>query len=439
MKGLGLRGLSRNIGATFVRQLVAAFLNLVTVAIIARVYGPEGNGAYSVALLLPSMLTSFLNLGVAPANVYYLGSNRIAVRQLLVANTRIFLSLGTFGLVLGSAILKWKAEAFFPGVARLVLWFALAVFPLSLLNSYLRSVFQGLQQFRLYNILAIMQPSSLLLLVSSLALLGAREVAYLVGAQLISQLVVVALGILWLLPALKKESPPLFPENFIIKTISYGWKANLGNILAFANYKMDIFLTNLFVGPAGAGIYGVAVAMAEKPWLISQAVGIVLLPRLAQLSSYEAKRRALTPLVARCVLMTTLLCTLLLCFLAYWLIGLVFGPEYIEALLPLWILLPGVTLLSASRVLANDIAARGRPELNMYISIVLVVVNIIGNLILIPRYGLPGAAGSTTIAYTLDLTLRLIIYERFTGNRWFDSMFVKASDFQMVQSAIRGL
>ena len=59
---LGLSKLSNNVSATFGRQVSSGLLQLVIIAIIARVYGPEGNGAYNVALLLPSILAIFLNL-----------------------------------------------------------------------------------------------------------------------------------------------------------------------------------------------------------------------------------------------------------------------------------------------------------------------------------------------------------------------------------------
>ena len=54
--GLGLRSLLANFGKTVGRQLWAAALQLGVVVIVARAYGPEGNGIYSVALLLPTML-----------------------------------------------------------------------------------------------------------------------------------------------------------------------------------------------------------------------------------------------------------------------------------------------------------------------------------------------------------------------------------------------
>ncbi|MBK1649786.1 oligosaccharide flippase family protein [Rhabdochromatium marinum] len=432
---LGLKGLARNIGATFSRQIGASLLGLATTVIIARLYGPEGNGAFTIALLLPSMLATFLNLGVAPANVYHLGSEQITVRQILSANLRIFSLFSVLGIAIGAALLLWKRERFFPGIDPRILWLALATFPISLLNNYLLSVFQGLQRFRPYNILAIVQPGALLVFVIALIILGNRDLALLVGAQFFAQSLTLILTVRWLIPLLgSKDMPPL--KSCVKKTLSYGWKAHLSNILAFINYKIDLFLTNIFLGPAAAGIYVIAVALVERLWMISQAVSAVLLPRLSQLVTDEDKRRRLTPLVTRWVLTATLIGAVFVAIFSDLLITWLFGRDYSDALLPVWILLPGIVMTSASRILANDIAARGRPELNMYTSVLVVVVNVVGNLILIPHYGLPGAAAATTIAYTLNLLLRLIIYSNFTENCFSDSLVIKFSDVRLLWSAI---
>jgi O-antigen/teichoic acid export membrane protein len=37
--------------------------------------------------------------------------------------------------------------------------------------------------------------------------------------------------------------------------IDYGWKAHLSNILAFVNYRADIFLVNFFLTPALSGCF----------------------------------------------------------------------------------------------------------------------------------------------------------------------------------------
>ena len=434
-RGLGLSSLSRSIGATFGRHIAAAVLGLVTMAVIARLYGQAGIGAYTVALLLPTTLTTFLNLGVAPANVYHLGSGQVSVTALLRANVRIAAWLTTIGLAVGAAVLAWFSESFFPGVPPFVLWLALATFPIALLNIYLLSVFQGLQQFRPFNLILVGQPTVLLLLVATLALAGSRELPLLITASLLAQLSMLTIAWVKLRPLVGDEPASPATPGFLRRTLDYGWKAHLSNILAFVNYRADIFITNLFMGPAAVGIYVVSVTFSEKLWMISQSVSTVLLPRLSQLASDEAKRKQLTPLVARWVLAATLCGAVIVAVVGGPFIQVVFGSDFRSALAPLLLLLPGVVLASVSRVLANDIAARGRPELNLYTSIVVVIVNVIGNMVLIPRYGLLGAAGATTIAYSLNLVLRLIIYGRFTQNHWADSIFLKASDLRMLRAA----
>jgi O-antigen/teichoic acid export membrane protein len=274
-------------------------------------------------------------------------------------------------------------------------------------------------------------------LVSGLAISGNRDITHLIIANLISQVIVLCITISRLRALLGPKDSDEPPVKFFRKTLGYGWKAHLSNILAFVNYKADILLTNFFLGPAAVGIYVIAVALAEKLWIVSQAVSTVILPRLSQLSSEEDKRKRITPMVTRWVLAVTFVCALLLSVIAGPFIALVFGKDYIEALLPLWILLPGIVMTSASRVMANDIAARGRPEFNMYISVVVVVVNLVGNCILIPSYGLAGAAAATTFAYALNLLLRLQLYVRFSENRWTESLFVKPSDFRLLLTAVQ--
>jgi O-antigen/teichoic acid export membrane protein len=427
---LGLKKLSLNVGSTLVRQIFAGFLNLGTVVIIARFYGPEGNGAFAVALLLPSMLNAFLNLGVAPANVYFLGSGILLPREALVASSLIWCGASFIGLAIGAGILNLASARFFSGVETQILWFALAIFPVSLFTSYLQGIFQGLQKFGPYNLLAITQPTLLLALTSILVVLGNQEIALLVAAQLVVTILVFVLALYLLIPHLGKERMISGYFLTVKKILSYGWRVHLSNILAFVNYKADIFISNYFLGTSYTGIYTIAVSLAEKLWILSQSVSTVLLPRLAELHSDESRRKKLTPLIARWTLIITLVLASGTAIAANWLIEIIFGAQYRSAVLPFWLLLPGIVAFTLGRILSNDIAARGHPEVNMYISIISVTINIVGNILLIPTHGLAGAAISTSLAYILSTFLIIISYCRFTGVDWKDTLFPGNSDWQ---------
>ena len=434
MKGLGLRKLFGNATTSFSRQLLSGLLQLIIIAIIARVYGPEGNGLYAIALLLPSMLATFLNLGVSPANVYFISAGKVVVSTAWHTTLKLFLVLSIFGLSIGTSILWWHAEQWLPGVPKTLLWLSLAIFPASLLLGFVSSIFQGLQEFRIFNLVLLTQPSITLLTIGFVLTSGNADIHWLPAAYLIGTITTLLFSLYLLRPFLIKEAVNTeIKNNYGPIVLKYGYKAHLSNILVFINYKADIFLVNFFAGPASAGIYIIAVQLAERLWMLSQAVSTVLLPRLSQLSNKESKRKQITPLISRWVILATSLGSFALAGAAYPIIKLIFGADYLAALTPLFILLPGIVASSGARILANDLAARGRPELNMYTSWVAVIVNLAGNVLLIPEHGLAGAAFATSLCYSTILVLRVIMYSRYTGVAWHQTIFIQISDINSLK------
>jgi O-antigen/teichoic acid export membrane protein len=225
--------------------------------------------------------------------------------------------------------------------------------------------------------------------------------------------------------------------HYASQCIGYGWKAHLSNMLTIVNYRADILLLNLFLTPAATGVYLVAVQIGERLWILSQAVSTVLLPRLSELHEDEDQRRYLTPLVTRLILLASVIGSLVLVLFAPIVINVLVGHEYAGAVGALFWLLPGITLGGAARVLANDLAARGRPELNMYAAIVVVIINLIGNILLIPKLGINGAAIATTCAYAINAIIKVALYARLSGVRWTSTVMITRSDLSLAGRTFR--
>ena len=62
-----------NSSITVLRQVLGIIIGLLSAMIIARVLGVEGQGKYALVILLPNVLYTVFNMGVAPATVYYIG------------------------------------------------------------------------------------------------------------------------------------------------------------------------------------------------------------------------------------------------------------------------------------------------------------------------------------------------------------------------------
>lgn len=439
--GLGLRKLGINIFVTIGGHLFSLLFGLATAAIIARTLGPAGNGQYSVALLMPTFLVTFLNLGVSPANVYYVGRHSITPRVAFKASIEIWMILVVFGLGAGAFSIVFYGDQWFPNVSHTVLWIALISFPLGLLQGYLSSLLQAVQDFRRYNLVTITSPAIMLILVYLFLRFGVN-VAAVISAFLSVQFIQLAITYLLIRSIITVETNYDADANSQAYTklaIQYGYKAHLSNILTFINYRVDIFLVNLLINPSATGVYVIAVAMSEKLWLLSNAVSTVLLPRLSELHADEASRRQLTPLIARWIFGITILTGIGLALISSYLIQVIFGKAYLGALMPLLLLLPGIVLATVTKVLANDIAARGRPELNMYTSAIVVLVNILCNLLFIPQLGLSGAALATTIAYFMQFVFLIGMYSWLSKNSWYDILMFNSYDISLLKQMCQRL
>jgi O-antigen/teichoic acid export membrane protein len=423
--------------ATFGRHLLAVVLGLVTAILIARILGPGGNGLYALALLLPTMLSTLLQLGIGVSVVYYVGRGSISASMARAAVLRLWFVLAAIGCALAGIVLSRWGERF-AEVPPLLLWIGVGIFPIILLQVFLVALLQAKQDFRRYNLALLAGPVAtlpfmiLFLWVLDMGVTGALA-AVVIGHG-------TALFVTWRAVGhhVGDAGSRRDLSGFIRSAVSYGWKVHLSNILTFLNYRADIFLVMYFLGAAPTGIYVIAVQLSEKLWILSHAVSTVLFPRLAELRQDEEQRKALTSLIARMVLFATGGATLLLALIAGPLIAVLFGPAYSGARAALLWLLPGIVLLSLSRVLAADIAARGRPEINMYTAIVTVVVNIASNIVLLPILGIVGAAMATTLSYSLSTIAKVYFYARLSGDSWWALFLPRRRDLELIRAVLAG-
>jgi O-antigen/teichoic acid export membrane protein len=65
----------------------------------------------------------------------------------------------------------------------------------------------------------------------------------------------------------------------------------------------------------------------------------------------------------------------------------------------IWLLLPGAVSFIYAKILAADLSGRGRPEFGSYTAFGGLVVTVVGNVLLVPRFGAVAAAGISSLAY----------------------------------------
>jgi len=412
---------------TFTAQIIAVVLALVVTIVVARVLGPSGKGAYALIILIPTLLALVGNLGIGIASVYYGGKKKYDWAD-LASNSLV--SAVALGIPLALAFLAYFL-VFHPSFLRDIephyIVIALLIVPFSLLTGYFSMILLGQGRIRQYNLLQVAPGVVSLVLILTLLLafrggiLGviiASVTAALVSALLSALLVRKATRITWAF------HPGVFKES-----LRFGVQGYLSNVIQFLNYRLDMLMVAYFMTTASVGYYSISVAMAETLWYFPAAVGTIIFARTPGLSAEEANRT--TPRICRNTLFITALAALALLGLSRYIIPIFWGSAFLPALKPLWILLPGIVALVIWKVLANEMAGRGKPIINAYAAGVSLAVNVLLNLLLIPRWGISGAAFASSVSYTVTAVIVLTAFLRISKNSWVDTVVVKPQDLRI--------
>jgi O-antigen/teichoic acid export membrane protein len=178
---------------------------------------------------------------------------------------------------------------------------------------------------------------------------------------------------------------------------AYGFRAQLGSIALLLNARLDFALVGAMVGPASLGIYAVASRYAELLRLPSLAMNYVLYPDYARDGGAVAadKARAMLPGIgwvpAALAVPMALAAPLVL--------PLFYGPAFKEAVLPACVLLIGLAGGGVVGVISAYLQGAGRPGLYSAAVGAGLPVTVALDLLLIPHFGVMGAAVASTAAY----------------------------------------
>jgi O-antigen/teichoic acid export membrane protein len=410
--------------STFITQVCAFGLAFLIHMITARVLGPSGKGALALAVLVPTLASLFLRFGVDISSVYFLGSRKHTLQAIMGNSLMVFTATSLVAVPLYIICIPLISHTIAAGIKPSLLFLTSLLLPLNLLGGHLSSIFLGLQRVRKYNFITVWGKMTALFFILAFVVALRLGVVGAICASILSLALVVG----WALKELSRDVSvrPILNPGLLKESVSFGFRAYLGNAVQFFNYRLDMFVVNYFVGVANVGLYSVAVAGAELLWYIPQAVALILFPRTAATGAEKAK--LFTPKVCRSTFLITLIAALGLSAISKPLIILIYEEAYAPSVIPLWLLMPGVVALSISKILCGDLAGRGLLQYGAYSSAISLVATVVCDLLLIPRWGIVGAAMASSISYCSATILVLFFYIRISGNSLTDVLIPKKSD-----------
>ena len=418
----------------FGTQVLVAAVGVINGIFLARLLGPTGKGDYYLLILLPTTMMVVLYLGLPQAFQYFAARGQTAgliKRSFAFTGTLTLLGFAIV-LVLLPVLLDKILHVLDVGMVLL----AFLALPLLLEAPLTAAIVIGRQAIRAYAAVYIAQPvTNTLLLIVLVGVMGLGvpgAVAVFVGVAIVNNIgfLLAAMHVARGVP-----KPGIAPLR---ELVSYGLRYYLGGLGSFFSYRTDTYLIALLLAnPAESlGYYSMSVALAEMIFIFPKAVATVFFPHVAGSVREDADRQV--AMVSRVSLLVCTVFALLLVPCAVVMIWAVL-PAFQPSIVPFLILLPGVVALSGANVVGGYITGIGRPGIDSIVSVIGLVVNIAVNLVVIPQFGIIGAAATSLLSYTLSSLLLTAVAARFSGVPLWRFWIPTPADVRFVLTTSTGL
>jgi len=400
-------GFRDRVALTLIGRGVTVGLGLLSSVMTARYLGPEGRGVLATLAVLTGLSLQFGNPGLHTGNVYFVSRQPHRAAGVMGNTLVVSVVAGLLAAVVAIALAAMR-PGWFPGIPRLLILLTAAVLPFQFMILLYQNTLLGLHEITAFNLFEVGNKIlTVALLAAWLLLIGGGAA----GAVVLFSAMAVLFGTASALYCARRVPfRPRLDRALFREMIRYGGRVYVACLLAFLVIRSDMLLVNFFRGTPEAGVYSIAVQIADTLLLLPVTIGMILMPRIASQGTERSEE-----VTARVLRHTALLMTLMVGAAAATVapvVRLLYGSGFEGAILTTWCLLPGVWALGLNGVLMNHFSARGMPPVTMAAPFVGLVLNVALNLAIVPRFGIAGAAVTSSFAYAIMLAFSLAAFLR---------------------------
>jgi O-antigen/teichoic acid export membrane protein len=439
---LGPSPLLRDALVTIVTRFGLAVLIFGTDIALARLLGPSAKGRFALVLLYSQLAALLVGLGMDQALAVVAGRDQRTARRGM-ANAILWTAVvGGFAVVLSGWLYGLPTDGrpngplavLIPNLSAAQFTYAALALPGELFFAIGLFALLGRKRVVSYSLIRVARRGLLLIFVLAGAAIARLSLDL---ALLLNLAALGATAALILYVAAKdgtlgvRPSAPLLAEE-----LRFGVRSLPGALAERLQFRSDAFLVNAILGVRQTGIYSVTSGLAETLWYVPNALGTVMFSRAVD---PRADAGRIAAVLTRTTIMVALVTAVPAFIIGPRLVRFVYGSAFADAGVALRLILPGIVAYSVVAVLSRYIVGRGRPGTGTLIMMTGLAINIGANLVLIPAYGILGAASASSISYVATAAITLVVFHRLSGRGWRETLVIRRTDITALVAALRAI
>ncbi len=408
----------------FIGIFLSKFLTYVYKVIIARNFGPESYGLFSLALIIVTLFSTVASLGLSEGILRYasLYNNPKEIKKIkpLFKFSLIFSCIsGVIFAVILFSISDLIAINIFHNYSLTIYlrYFSIGI-PFILISNLFLSIIKSNQQvFKYTFIINILQNGLRLTGLFIFILLGLKS--YAIMGSYIFGIFSIAIGsyigsrvyISKIMSQKEIESP--IKKNITKEFISYSWPVIFVGFIGTMLYWIDSLVIGYLVDTTSVGIYGAAFTIVSLLGIAPELFMQMFLPVI--LKEYSKGKLGVieqaSKQVSKWIGILNIPAFTLMAMFPEIIINILFGSEYLGAASSLRILAIGGFFSSFTSINTNLLSMKGKSKSILLTLVIASILNLVLSFFLVSIYGIKGAAIATSLLWILTLiTLSIQVY-----------------------------
>jgi len=332
--------------------MLAMIINYFFQVLVGRFLGPSDYGIFGSLMAILYLISVFggaINTSITKISSEFFAKKEISkIKRVLTTYSFRLLILGS-----SLAILLFLFSSYISNFLKTDEFFSIILlaisFPLTFLSSNLFGILRGMQRFKEYAFISVLQPIIKLALALILIFLGFK-VSGAVGAVVISGFFVCGLAFYYLKDVLK-EKGKRFDKTLLIK---YSLPVFILSFCITAMINLDILLVKNLFSSEESGFYVAASTLSKIVFWISGSLIVVMFPKATSLNISEKSK-------ARKIFRTTIIYTLIISFAFLFftflfpdfVIYFAFGENFLKASEIIFLFFVLMSLISIIQIILN--------------------------------------------------------------------------------------
>lgn len=414
-----------------VGRVVSILISFIGGIILARFLGPSDRGVWAIYLYTLTLVSLFVNAGIAEASIYMLnkedGSKTNTVSSLITHQILVCAILG---------LATFFCYRFFE--VDLLDFFLLALCTVMVIfNSLFRHFLLAEKDIKKYNLSVVLENVCFVLLLLFFCFKGLT-----ILNVILSYLVSIGVATTYLLVQIKtKFKIRLFQKkdySIIKKGYSFGFSLFFTGLGGFGLQRINFYVLDFFSGSKMVGLFTVASAIPAIYENIPQQMSTIAYTYTSGEMEDDYRKKIATGIV-KGVFYCMIVGILPIAIFPEAIVKLIFGEAFAGIGFTMIVLCVSAILLGISGILFNMLAGIGKSGYGTSLTIINLSITLVSSILMVQYFGIEGAAYARLLAAFVSLTFIGYYFSRHYKISVGEMLIIKKEEILWLRNSIKSL